>query len=293
VSRRPTLIAPAPPAPNFADVERLATLNGPHPDDSLMPPSIRRPVVAVPPVRPPGAAPSGAEEPTGARFKTLPPKFMKPESEPPPSLQNLARSSILPFSDEDTVVMHASGVALVTTRGAAGFAARLESIRVSAHAHAMHVLERQSKGKSTGEAFGGATSPIARVKGDGQLVLAPRRGRSLTSFALQDETCFVREDVLLGFETALAYENGRLSTGEGELISVVQLRGTGSVLLETLGEPLTIEVSANRGVSVRREVLLAWRGRLVARALPSSEAPCGQRGLVSFGGDGHVLVAGT
>jgi hypothetical protein len=38
-------------------------------------------------------------------------------------------------------------------------------------------------------------------------------------------------------------------------------------------------------------VVLGWFGRLVPRALPASEAPCGQRGLVSFLGEGRVLVA--
>lgn len=293
VGRRPTLIAPAPPAPNFAEVERLAALDSPGSEDSLAPPSVRRPVVAVPPVRVPAAPPLGVDQPTVARFKTLSPKFMKLESEPPVSLRDLTQSPMLPSPDQQAVVMHPSGVALVMTRGMSGFAARVESIRVSAHTHAMEILERQGKGRSTGEPFGGAASPIARVQGEGQLMLAARRGRKLTSFALEDETCFVREDVLLGFELTLAYEHGRLSTGEGELITLVQLRGKGSVLLETLGEPLTVEVTSARGVTVRREVVLAWFGRIVARALPAGDAPCGQRGLVSFAGAGNVLVAGA
>ena len=70
--------------------------------------------------------------------------------------------------------------------------------------------------------------------------------------------------------------------------------GPGKIrLLEAIGEILTLEVHANRGLSVRREVILGWFGRLVPRALAPSEAPCGQRGLVSFAGEGRVLVAGT
>jgi uncharacterized protein (AIM24 family) len=103
--------------------------------------------------------------------------------------------------------------------------------------------------------------------------------------------CFVREEVLLGFDGELSFENGRLATGEGEFVAIVQLRGKGAVLLEAIGEILTLEVQGNRGLSVRREVILGWFGRLVPRALAPSEAPCGQRGLVSFAGEGRVLVA--
>jgi uncharacterized protein (AIM24 family) len=106
----------------------------------------------------------------------------------------------------------------------------------------------------------------------------------------EDDMCFVREEVLLGFDGELAFENGKLATGEGELVSVVQLRGKGAVILEAIGEILTLEV-ANGGLSVRREVILGWFGRLIPRALAASEAPCGQRGLVSFAGVGRVLVA--
>ena len=58
-----------------------------------------------------------------------------------------------------------------------------------------------------------------------------------------------------------------------------------------IGEIITLKVKPNRGMSVRREVILGWFGRLVPRALAPSEAPCGQRGLVSFAGEGRVLVA--
>jgi uncharacterized protein (AIM24 family) len=128
--------------------------------------------------------------------------------------------------------------------------------------------------------------------GEGQLVLGPRPGRKLASFRLDDELCFAREEVLLGFEGSLAFENGRLATGEGEFVAVVQLRGKGAVLFESIGEVLSIEVAGNaRGISVRREVILGWFGRLVPRALAASEAPCGQRGLLTFAGEGRVLLS--
>ena len=249
-------------------------------------PSMRRPVVAVPPTR--------DVDPRAAMGKrTLPPPPPRPSSVPPPPVKALTRDSIVIFPASGSVVIHPSGIALVKTAAATGFAARLEAVRASSNALTMKLLERQAKGKSTGESFGGTSSPVVHATGEGQLVLAPRHGRRLSSFTLgdDDDMCFVREEVLLGFDGALTFENGRLSTGEGELVAVVQLRGKGAVLLEAIGDILTLEIQGNRGLSVRREVILGWFGRLVPRALAASEAPCGQRGLVSFAGEGRVLVA--
>lgn len=258
-------------------------------EHTLAPSVLRRPVVAVPPVR--GRILETPPEPLDHR-KTLPPPLHKPDTAPPPPVSELAAQSSVDFPSKNGLVVHPSGVALVrTVEGGAGFSARLEALRASANSLTMKLLERQMKGKPTGESFGGVGSPMVHATGDGQLMLAPRAGRKLSSFILADEMAFVREEVLLGFDAELAYENGRLATGEGEFVAVVQLRGKGAVLVESLGEIITLNVKPNKGMSVRREVILGWFGRLVPRALAPSEAPCGQRGLVSFAGEGRVLVA--
>lgn len=294
--RRPTLIAPAPPAPTAGEIERFfGPQSSKRPEDTLGPPSFRRPVVAVPPVRANQISASmraGAQSMSpGERIETLPPQFEIPLTAPPPHVEALARDSIAPFPETGNVVIHASGLALVNTDPAASFAARLESLRVSSSGLGVETLERHSKGKPTGEAFGGVGSPIVRASGEGKLVLGPRPGRRILSFALADEVCFVREEALLGFDGRLAFENGRLTTAFGDATVIVQLRGTGAVLLEALGETLSFEVHHGRGLNVRREVLLAWFGRLVPRALAGVDAPGGQQGLVTFAGEGRVLVA--
>jgi Flp pilus assembly protein TadD len=300
MGRTPTLIAPAPPAANAAE-HGVTAVRFPSPqppafalDDAgaTAPPipSFRRPVVAVPPVRT-ATQTSLQHLPPSERSKTLPPPDnLRPASVPPPAGQ-LARESTAGFPSTGSVTIHASGVALIRT-GPTGFATRLEAMRVSSNGVPMRLLERQAKGKPTGESFGGVGSPMAHVAEDAQLMLAARAGRKLSSFFLEDEMCFVREEVLLGFDGALTYENGRLATGEGEFVAVVQLRGKGAVLVEAIGDAISLEVAGNRGLSVRREVIIGWFGRMVPRALGASEAPCGQRGLVSFAGEGRVLVSG-
>lgn len=306
---RPTLIVGAAPAPDANEHHHVSAAHesgvpgfdkipSPKPpafaaDDAGVPSFLRHPVVAVPPVR--GGRLEPPPEPLEHR-KTLPPPLHKPPTKPPtappPPVSELAAQSSVDFPSKSGLAVHPSGVALVRTAdGTPGFSARLEAMRASANNLTMKLLERQMKGKPTGESFGGVGSPMVHAAGEGQLVLAPRAGRKLSSFVLDDEMCFVREEVLLGFDGQLAYENGRLATGEGEFVAVVQLRGKGAVLLEAIGEIITLNVKANRGMSVRREVILGWFGRLVPRALAPSEAPCGQRGLVSFAGEGRVLVA--
>lgn len=322
---RPTLMVGVAPPHAERDLEALSRLPSPRPPsfatDEAVAPALARPA-RIPAVRVPGPAgpiDMGTYDPHEAPSRrTLPPppvlpppsaapgaSLPRPASVPPPAAAQLTRDSIVSFPASGSLVVHPSGVALVRTAPKSGFAARLEALRASSNALSMKLLERQVKGKSTGESFGGVGSPLVLATGEGQLVLAPRPGRKLSSFTLggavsagaeapaagDDDMCFVREEVLLGFDGELTFENGRLATGEGEFVAVVQLRGKGAVLLEGIGEILTLEVQGSRGLSVRREVILGWFGRLVPRALAPSEAPCGQRGLVSFAGEGRVLVA--
>ena len=210
----------------------------------------------------------------------------------PRPIADLAREARLVFPDEGVVLD--GGLALVKMSEPPqerSFAARLESIRSYSGVIHTDVMERRVRGHVPSETFGGVGTPIVRVSGAGQLVLGPRPSHALVPFLLRDEVAFVREEHLLGFDALLEYENGRLAVGDGEGALMVQLRGAGTVLLE-LADPLaTLEVTAASGVAVRREILVGWIGRLGPRVLPLGEAPCGQRGLVGFSGDGTVLVA--
>jgi hypothetical protein len=74
---------------------------------------------------------------------------------------------------------------------------------------------------------------------------------------------------------------------------VVQLRGTGSFVLELTAPLASIVCTPERPLMVRREWIVGWLGRLMPRALSPAETPYGQRNLVSFSGDGTVLVCAT
>jgi uncharacterized protein (AIM24 family) len=212
-------------------------------------------------------------------------------------LTHLARATRLGFPESAGVRIQPSGAVLVRTTGSAQgggrpFAARVESVRIQIGAIAMEVLPRRARGKSTGESFGGVTSAIASFAGTGEMMLVPRASHTAIPFAMAEEIVTVREDVVLGFELAgLTYESGKLALGDGESAHVVQLRGTGAVLIELLETLQSVDIHEGRPLLVRRESLVGWTGaRISPRALPPAEAPSGQRGLLSLAGDGTVFL---
>ena len=92
------------------------------------------------------------------------------------------------------------------------------------------------------------------------------------------------------FEIAVGYENGRLAVGDGEAISMLQLRGKGVIVASLPERVSAIEITPDRSAALRALAVLGWVGRIVPRALLPSEAPAGVRGFVSFAGEGMVLI---
>ncbi|HEY1691612.1 MAG TPA: tetratricopeptide repeat protein [Polyangiaceae bacterium] len=224
-----------------------------------------------------------------------------PVSHPAKAREHLGAPSLLAHAGDAPVVLHARGVLLVTTSDTQAFAAKLESIRVVTGTTSTRVLHRRVRDAETNEVLGGIGSPVVRISGSAQLVLGGRAGHTVLPLALTDDLAFVREEFLLGFEARLTYENGRLAldpVGEGSRSSsegahVVQLRGTGSLVLELPGELASVPCTPGCPLLVRREWIVGWLGRLVPRATPPAESPSGQRGLIGFSGDGSVLVCAS
>jgi len=258
--------------------------------DSVMPP------MAVPPQRAPRLDTLGWEaqpRAAGSRQGWL---------EAPPLTNFIEDARVQRAGDAHGVTVLGTRLARVeldATHSARGFAFRLESLRSYAGTIDAEILARQMRAEAVptngtpGETFGGIGTPFASMKGPGQLILGPRPAQRIVAFVLHEQIVFFREDVMLGFDLSLPYENGRLGWGSGpsEGTPLVQLRGTGTVLLELGADVLALDVKPG-GISVRKDVVVGWAGRLLPRALSGDEAPGGQRGLVAFSGEGVVLVTG-
>ena len=275
--------APASPAPEERSVDDGWTV----PPSAAAVASMREEMAAVPSDGAPTPLPSPPPGMSAARAFPIP-------------VTQLARTTRIVLPEDAGVRLQASGLALVRTTGSTQgggrpFAARIEAIRVHLGALAIESIPRRAWGKSTGEAFGGVASTIASVAGTGGLVLAARRSHSIVAFTMAEEVVTLREDALLGFAlSGITYENGKLALGDGDSAQVVQLRGTGEVLLELLNPLQSVEVTEGRPILVQRDSLVGWTGaKISARALPPGEAPSGQRGLLSLAGDGTIFLAAS
>lgn len=193
----------------------------------------------------------------------------------------------------ELISQHASGLVVVvpTEEDTELFAGRLDALRGYTGTLSTRILERQSRAVSH-EPFGGLGAPLVRMKSSGTLVLGPRPSHRLVPLKLDGDIAFVREEYVLGFDMRLTFENGRLGFGEGETLPFAQLKGHGVVILELLDPLVVVDVIGKTGAVLRRESIVGWTGRLLPRALSPSESPSGQRGLVSFSGDGTLLMSG-
>ncbi len=219
---------------------------------------------------------------------------------PPVVVHPLGAPSLLVASGDRGVELLASGMALVRPE-AAGFACRLDALRVVAGSVTTQPLRRRAREAESSDVLGGTADPLVGLlaqAGEVQLVLGPRPGRRLVVLSVDEGLAFMREDLLLGFELALTYENGRVALEEAggkapgsDGLGVVQLRGTGALVLEPATELAALPSQAGRALLVRRDWIVGWFGRLVARSPLPSETPGGQRGLVAFWGEGTVFVA--
>ena len=255
--------------------------------------SVRAPSVPPPPPAPPTAHTAPTQMPS-AGFPQAGPQHMPSQRPPAPpraprTTADLVGATRIAPSDV-RIRLHASGLAVINAPD--GFAARLGALRAYSGALESSVLDRQTRTPSP-EPFGGMGNPLLRMKVPGPVLLGPRSAHRLVPLAVEDgTTLFLREDLVLAFDLALAFENGRLTFGETDAVPVAQFRGDGTVVLELIDPIVSLEATASRPVVARREALVGWIGRLAPRAIPISEAPSGQRGLLSFSGEGTVLVAG-
>lgn len=259
-------------------------------------PAVREPPPQVPPA--PLAPPRLDTLAWGAQAAALPQRAWL---EPAPLGNFLEDARASRLGDPGRVMLLGARLARVDVdpeRSPKGFAFRLESLRSYAGALDPEVLPRRTRAEGPaeqdgpGEIFGGVGAPFAAIHGPGHLVVGPRPSHRLQGFTLEGDLLFLREELMLGFDLSLAYENGRLALGSsaGEAVPLVQLQGDGAVLLELTSDLLALEVKTT-GLTLRKELVVGWVGRLLPRPLSAGEAPCGQRGLLAFAGDGTVLVS--
>ncbi len=207
-----------------------------------------------------------------------------------PSPGELADQSLLAFSDGPGVVTR-GGMALVQFDES--FVARValvRALRPRGRPLSSREVLRRSRGRDQAEPLGGTATPLVLLEGAGGLLIAAPGSLSAFAVRLDGDFLYLREDRVLGFDSALRHENGRLSTGGGEPIPMVQLSGSGSIVFAAHAPLGALGVDAERALAIRADDVLGWSGRLLPQPLPANQAPGSTHGLVAFNGDGAVFV---
>ncbi len=217
----------------------------------------------------------------------------------PPPVDQLAEESMMIFSDDPRVVGHADGVVLVTSPDR--FVLRpscLRAVLPGGTPLSCVDMSRRARGRDLDEPLGEAGDVLVELTGAARLVLASAEGRLVVT-QLEGQFLYLRESLLVGFESSINYESGRLPIAGERHEPLVQLSGNGAVIFHGGNLIEALDCRAERPVWVAAEVVVGWTGRLLPRPLDAGEsfgvsklgtAASGSRGMISFSGDGAVFV---
>ena len=273
-------------------LDRKSYLSTLTPSESLVPPAVEpsrpSPLAAPPP-------PLAAALSSGPAHETVvaPPSADDRYSlAPPPTAWGFAREHLLVFPRDHRVALHDTGCVLI--RAGHGVAARFDAVRAisSSGDVSARPLMKKARGRDAEEPLGLPGAPLLTLDGAAEVVLGPPAGTRLFPVTLGDDTLTVREGALCGLEGDVQYESARLPNGDGDFVSMVQLRGGGTVALALPATYAAMEITEGRSLLLRVHAILGWLGRLTVRTVPPSESVAKARGLVSIAGEGMVMVDG-
>jgi hypothetical protein len=163
---------------------------------------------------------------------------------------------------------------------------RLENVRAMRGASRGEPVARRARGRTLEGDLGGER-PLLRMRGPFAAVIQPPPGERFVGISLDGDSIYVREEALFAFDAGVNYESGTLPLADRAL-HLVQLHGTGTIILALARLPAAIAVGEQEPVHVAPDALVGWTGRLFPD--PPSTGRDGFA-LVSFRGDGALLVS--
>jgi len=152
---------------------------------------------------------------------------------------------------------------------------------------------KRSRGRATEKPFGEGDRQLFRARGQG-VITVDARGHTFLPVDLADEPAYFREEVVFAFEEPVMFENGRLNAQAMPDLDLVHLRGKGQVLLQLQGPLRSIQVAADRPVTLPLNYLVGWYGNLAPRLVPlgiESPGKAPSRAGVELSGEGFALFA--
>lgn len=237
------------------------------------------------------APPAPAAEPAPAP-KTLREAVKPPAGEAPhPSIRPTELTTIagkLPGDGSRTftvtpeaVRVEVRGEVMVRTAGLLGWTGLIEA----------KAEFKRFRGRVTDKPFGWGPARMHRLVGTGTAWLGVM-GRTFLAVDLGDESVYLREDWVFGFEEPVMFENGRVPSEVAPDLDLVHLSGVGQLLLALPGPLRSTEVRHDAPVTVPLQHWVGWQGQLSPRVVALGwEGPEGTPApAVELSGEGVALL---
>jgi uncharacterized protein (AIM24 family) len=181
----------------------------------------------------------------------------------------------------EAVRVEVQGEVLVRTAGLLGWTGVIEA----------RAEFKRFRGRITDKPFGWGPARMHRLVGTGTAWLGVM-GRTFLAVDLGDESVYLREDWVFGFEEPVMFENGRVPSEVAPDLDLVHLSGVGQVLLGLPGPLRSTDVRQDAPVTVPLQHWVGWQGQLSPRVVALGwEGPEGTPApAVELSGEGVALL---
>jgi len=181
----------------------------------------------------------------------------------------------------EAVRVEVRGELLVRTAGLLGWTGVIEA----------RAEFKRFRGRVTDKPFGWGPARMHRLVGTGTAWLGVM-GRTFLAVDLGDESVYLREDWVFGFEEPVMFENGRVPSEVAPDLDLVHLSGVGQVLLALPGPLRSTDVRHDAPVTVPLQHWVGWQGQLSPRVVALGwEGPEGTPApAVELSGEGVALL---
>ncbi len=181
----------------------------------------------------------------------------------------------------EAVRVEVQGEVMVRTAGLLGWTGVIEA----------RAEFKRFRGRVTDKPFGWGPARMHRLVGTGTAWLGVM-GRTFLAIDLGDESVYLREDWVFGFEEPVTFENGRVPSEVAPDLDLVHLSGVGQVLLALPGPLRSTEVRHDAPVTVPLQHWVGWQGQLSPRVVALGwEGPEGTPApAVELSGEGVALL---
>ncbi len=181
----------------------------------------------------------------------------------------------------EAVRVEVQGEVLVRTAGLLGWTGVIEA----------RAEFKRFRGRITDKPFGWGPARMHRLVGTGTAWLGVM-GRTFLAIDLGDESVYLREDWVFGFEEPVTFENGRVPSEVAPDLDLVHLSGMGQVLLALPGPLRSTDVRPDAPVTVPLQHWVGWQGQLSPRVVALGwEGPEGTPApAVELSGEGVALL---